>query len=314
VTTTAADQLNRIVSVVAELSRREREGEPAATLSELAASHATTPEQIGADIRTLTLLGDDPDADWLLSLAVWQQGEEVHVSSSGPYRRPVRFTPEELMAVQLGLAAEDAMSTALSCELAGVLGAGTGAVSEPLSGPPVAVPAAAARPDVFDLLLRAVDECRRVELLYAGEGATKETARVIQPHQVVSYEGRGYIVAWCERAKGWRNFRADRVIDARFADGEFEVRDDFEPVTDPSRVFSAPEDGLDEVEVRFSPDIARWILELHPDARSESDGSAVVTYRVASLDWLVRRVLQYGPEAEVLGPEVYREGVRWALV
>jgi predicted DNA-binding transcriptional regulator YafY len=164
----------------------------------------------------------------------------------------------------------------------------------------------------LDLLLQAVDECRRVELSYAGEGATEETARVIQPHQVVSYEGRTYVVSWCERSEGWRNFRADRVIDAGFADGEFEVREDFEPVTDPSRVFSAPEDGLDEVEVRFSPDIARWVLEQHPDARSEADGSAVVTYRVASLDWLVRRVLQYGPEAEVLGPEVYREGVRRA--
>jgi predicted DNA-binding transcriptional regulator YafY len=32
------------------------------------------------------------------------------------------------------------------------------------------------------------------------------------------------------------------------------------------------------------------------------------------MGWLVRYVLQYGPEAEVLEPEVYRNAVRRAVV
>lgn len=35
--------------------------------------------------------------------------------------------------------------------------------------------------------------------------------------------------------------------------------------------------------------------------------------RIASVDWLLRTVLQYGAEAEVLGPPVYREAVKWAV-
>jgi len=49
--------------------------------------------------------------------------------------------------------------------------------------------------------------------------------------------------------------------------------------------------------------------ERHPDAQQGEDGSLTVTYRVASPDWLVRHVLQYGDAAEVVGPEGYREAV-----
>jgi predicted DNA-binding transcriptional regulator YafY len=35
--------------------------------------------------------------------------------------------------------------------------------------------------------------------------------------------------------------------------------------------------------------------------------------RIASVGWLLRTVLQYGAEAEVLGPPVYREAVKRAV-
>jgi predicted DNA-binding transcriptional regulator YafY len=34
---------------------------------------------------------------------------------------------------------------------------------------------------------------------------------------------------------------------------------------------------------------------------------------VSSVDWLVGRVLEYGADAEVLGPDAYREAVRRAV-
>jgi hypothetical protein len=43
-------------------------------------------------------------------------------------------------------------------------------------------------------------------------------------------------------------------------------------------------------------------LERYADAEEHADGNATLSYRVASIDWLVRRVLQYGAEAEVLEP------------
>jgi len=52
-------------------------------------------------------------------------------------------------------------------------------------------------------------------------------------------------------------------------------------------------------------------LERYADAEEHTDGSATLSYRVASIDWLVRRVLQYEAEADVLEPSVYRAAMRW---
>ena len=90
---TAADQLNRIVSLVADMSRR---GDGAVTLAELAEAQDTTVHQVQADIRTLTALDNDPGADWLLALQVTQEGDRVELWSGGPFRRPVRLAPDEL--------------------------------------------------------------------------------------------------------------------------------------------------------------------------------------------------------------------------
>jgi proteasome accessory factor C len=306
---TASTQLNRIVTVVAELSRREAAGEPALTLAEVAAGQGTTADQIQRDIRALTQASDEPDAEWLQSLSVWQEGDRLSVSSRGPFRRPIRFTGDELLALQVGLATEEGNECALSRELAEVVRADArGARS-------FAVEAAAGAGEaaVADLARRAMDERLPLSILYAGGHDRAGTPRVIEPHQVVVAEGRVYIVAWCRRSGGWRNFRADRVIDAMVEKGTFRLRADFVPFADGEAVFRAEPDDVDEVTVRFGPGIARWLEERYPDAKRQADGSVDVTFPVADPAWLVRHVLQYGPDAEVLAPAEYREAV-WRAV
>ena len=64
--------------------------------------------------------------------------------------------------------------------------------------------------------------------------------------------------------------------------------------------------------MRYSPKIARWIQE-REQGTTDADGSFVVEHALADLDWAVRHVLQYGPEAEVLEPEEARVAVRKRL-
>ena len=71
--------------------------------------------------------------------------------------------------------------------------------------------------------------------------------------------------------------------------------------------------AVEQVRVRFSPRVARWIRERYPRCEVQEDGSVVVTFLATSVEWLVRRVLEYGPDAEVLGPGAYREAVRRAV-
>jgi predicted DNA-binding transcriptional regulator YafY len=306
--TSAAEQVNRIVALVADLSRRGWSNESGATLAELAHRYGLSEHQLAADIRTLTSLGEDSDAEWLLSLSVWQEGDRIALSSAGPFQRPIRFTPDELMAVQVGLAAQEVRTSTLSSGLRAVLSGS--AVDDP---PPVCLATTTGDRAVTELARRAIDVQRCLKIAYAGEGTTAPSARLIHPYQLVAFEGSTYVVAWCESACDWRRFRTDRVIHASLTDMTFERQEDFDPVMERAGLFSEPEVGVDEVRVRFSPRIARWILERYPEVEPCQDGSVIVTFRVASVDWLVRHVLQYGPEAEVVEPEQYREVMRRAV-
>lgn len=296
----AAAALARIVQLVAELTRAAREGGEAPTMDALAAVFGVTRAQIAADIRTLTLLGDHADADWLLSLSAWQEGDRVGITSAGPFRRPVRLSPEELLAVRLALATEPG-----GPDIAIKLGA---LEREVPTG------AAGARPrdadDVHALLAGAVGDRRRVTLRYAGEGEATPTDWLLEPHQVVEYRDRIYLVAWAAAVNGWRHFRLDRVLDARLAEGAFPRRPDLHPVTDPAGLFRAPAAAVDQVIVRFRADATAWARERYPGGVPEADGGFTVTLQASSVAWLVRRVLEHGIDAEVLAPPAYREAMR----
>jgi predicted DNA-binding transcriptional regulator YafY len=292
----SSEQLNRIVGLVAELTRRSREGGEAPALDEVAARFSATRAQIQGDIRALTLLGDDPDADWMLSLSVWQEGDRINIASGGPFQRPIRFTGDELVAMQIGLAQADDEQPNLSHSLARILQAAE-PVTNGLSG------RGRVSPSVRNLVLRAITDRRKLEIRYSGERSLDGVNRVIHPYQLLEQEGHGYVVAWCELADGWRHFRVDRILDAVAAEDYYAPRSDFTPADDSF----APPAETTAVKVRFSPAIARWLKERHPEGESAPEGGIVVTYQVVNPEWLIRYVLQYGPEAEVLAPQSFRD-------
>jgi len=60
--------------------------------------------------------------------------------------------------------------------------------------------------------------------------------------------------------------------------------------------------------IRYSAKIAAWIAE-REGVEPGPDGSVTVEYTLGDREWAVRHVLQYGPEAEVVGPMEVREMV-----
>ena len=299
----ASAQLGRVVQLVAEMSRRDRQGRDLVSLAKVAAQLGVSTEQVAQDIRTLTLVKDDPDHEWLSSVLILQEGDRIALSSRGHFQRPVRLTPDEMAAVQIGLAMQSSRQP-LSTELAELLESGAPAAgawraSEWMGPGPE---------DVADIAIAAARERRCVELEYAGSGGAVST-RVVEVHSVIESEGRSYLVAWCRRSRARRHFRADRVLAARLLSETFTQRPAME-TADSGELFRAPQEARDRVRVRYSPAVARWLVERHPDAERKDDGSVVVTYEVADVHWLVRTVLQYGAEAEVLEPKGYREVLR----
>jgi proteasome accessory factor C len=243
------------------------------------------------------VLTDRLESDWLLSLRLWQQEDQVSVSSSGPFRRPVRLSPEEQLAVQMALAL-DPGGTELATRLASLW-----------SGEAAAGSANAVRDESpLELVRQAVREHIVLEIDYAGEANREVRTRVIQPHQVAESGVRTYIVAWAGDVGAWRHFRLDRIVAARITETHFEPRTDFEPMKQPRDAFR-PGGATERVTVRFRPEAAPWVTEFYPDHQRQDDGSVLVHFEASSAEWLVRRVLEYGCDAEVVAPESYRNAV-----
>ena len=293
---TAAARLNRMISLVAELGRRRDGDEPSATLDELARLLGTTPEEIQADLRRMTYLYESSDTEWLLSLQLIVEGDRVEGGSGGPFRRPMRLTPDELLVLRLSLGVD-------ADEVVGLGETQDSALEQVAPYSP-----GEGEEQVVDVLLGAIDQRRCVQLRYAGSGSETPTVRTVHPYQVLTNWGRTYVVGWCEMRGKWRRFRLDRILDVIATEDAFTERTDC-----PYDQIFRSEDPLDPVQVRFSQRIARWISERYPSATENGDGTVTVTYQSATTDWLTERVLQYGAEAEVVGPGFYREAVRRAV-
>ncbi|MGD2067157.1 MAG: WYL domain-containing protein [Gemmatimonadota bacterium] len=239
------------------------------------------------------------------------EADRLSVWTTGAFERPVKLSPAEAFCLALGLRRDG-------------VGSGGGAPHGDLLRRVEAHLATADLPEESLKGIRAADAgedpegvrdlitgCARTRtpcwIRYLKPTDTEPERRRVHPYALVHAEGAWYLIAWCERSGGGRAFRLDRVLDAARGEGEFEVRADVEveAFLEGGRVYHADEDTV--VTVRYSNVVARWVGEWARDVEKLADGGLLVRHRVADPDWVVRHVLAYGGEAEVLEPEAVRE-------
>jgi proteasome accessory factor C len=301
----AEAQVQRLVSLVAWMSQGDRERP--VSLAAAARRLGVSADTVRKDLDVLVGLTDEVKP-WLTSLQFAVTAEGFILGSLGAFRRPLRLTGDEGLAIMLGL-----LQGRGGHDLARRLGALLGRA--PSAGDVDRVWGIGPTPgegvsQILALARRARDESRRLEISYCGSSAEPST-RVVHPHQVVQNGGHWYVVAWCEQAGGKRLFRAERVLSARLLEDGFERRADFDRVRGARDLFSGAA-TLTAV-VAFSARIRRWIRERYPGGEDSPDGRYLVRFPVADPRWLAREVLQYGAEAEVLEPVGVREFLKGLL-
>ncbi len=293
---TAVTQAPRLIELIAWLSQGDSRG--TITYKAAARKFGVSEQQIRDDLDVLVRLSDE-HKDFLASVRVAIVADGFTVVSRGPFRRPVQFSAEEGLALLLGLGAVQGGRGVASkfkkgtetIESAYAIGS---APSADLDG-------------VLAVARTARDDKRKLVLLYCGSDG-EPSRRIAHVHQIVESAGRWYVIAWCEKVQDFRRFRAERILEARLLPQDFRPQVLFKPIKDPKELLSA--DGTVPAQVAFSKKIARWLKEKYPNGREQRDGRYVVTFQVADPAWFVREVLQYGAEAEVLGPEGLREAVK----
>lgn len=304
---TAAAQLRRVLHLIPALAD-DREHR----VEEIAGILGVDRRTVLADLQALADRTDVP-AGFLEGFAVWLDGEAVGARASH-FLRPMRLTRSEVLALDLGLgmlraecpAEEHRVIDAARTRLRDVMAKLPEDVVE--DGDHEAATGAAVAPELLAVMRNSARRRHKLRISYQKADGSPPGERTVCPYALVFARGMWYLVAYCEECSGLRIFRADRVHHATSLEQRFRVPEEFSvaEVLREGRAFRAEQTG--RLVVRYSPRIARWIAEREGKQPTE-DGALTVDYPLADLDWAVRHVLQYGPDAEILEPVEAREMV-----
>jgi proteasome accessory factor C len=306
---TAADKLRRILQLIPELA-----DEQSHSVTEIAARLGVDRKQLLKDLNSLADRFDDPGG-FVEGVQIYVESDKVSLHSDH-FLRPMRLTIAELGALELGMALiraerppeERAAVDRARERLRKVL------ARTPNDPPDLDIRAASTGADLDDETLgvvrRAMRTQHKLQLCYRSSNAA--TDRLVSPYACVFASGAWYLVANCEKSGALRVFRLDRIESLAESEAKFELPDGFslDDVVREGRVFLGQ--ANEEVKIRYSPAVARWVAE-RAGKDLEDDGSVTLAYPLADTRWVVRHVLQYGPEARVLEPESARTAVREAL-
>jgi predicted DNA-binding transcriptional regulator YafY len=220
----------------------------------------------------------------------------------------------------------------LGASIGGTIGASIDEVAEKLvgsSGRSARARVDEGSPVAFRLSEIRLDERgeRAFALLSAGERSSrtarfgyldkegKRSNRTVDPYGFVINAGRVYCIGYDHTRKNMRTFAVDSVSDPRLLARTFVRPNDFNieayAAASISGVLHA--DETTEVRVRFAPRVAKAAVAAQVVAERQvvrgEDGSAEITYHVADVDELVRWVLGWGAQAEIIAPRAARRRI-----
>jgi proteasome accessory factor C len=305
--TTADAQLERLLHILPAAAREE-----GVRLEQLARALGVKSGEVLEDLEEATARSYYHPAGSAEDLQIMVDGGRVRVWTGGEFRRPRRLSPQECLALSLGLRvlaaeADEARRPEIEA-LAKRLEASVGPASEEAESAGAAWDVEVGNDGFRGVLAEAVRLRRRCRITYLKPGDERPAERWIAPYRLVYDDGVWYLLAHDRGRDGIRVFRLDRVLEAEMTDESFELPADFE-----AGAFLA-EDGRpfrpvgEPAWVRYSPRVARWVRE-RTGAEPDADGSVTVRHAVADPHWFIRHVLRYGSEAVVLRPPELRERV-----
>jgi len=305
---TAGEQLERILYLLPLASR-----EGGVPLTEAAERLGVTVETVQRDLEEVTSRAFYHPAGGAEDMQIMLETNHLKIYSHKKFERPPKLSGREMLSLAIGLRA--AAAEASSDRATEVLDLAHRIELE-LAVMPVDDEAHRYTIDEGDdegavlraLLNEAARRRTRCRIRYLKPGDSEPAERDVDPYSVVYASGRSYVIAYCHLRDSIRAFRVDRVLDATTLDDGYEVPEEFDPAdyVAGGRVFRS--EAEDEVVVRYSARVAPWVREQGP-IEELGDGCVSVRFTTADPGWVVRHVLQYGPEAEVEGPFAVREMV-----
>lgn len=158
----------------------------------------------------------------------------------------------------------------------------------------------------LELLKEACRHRRLVTFTYCAPAG--DSRRTVEPCRLVFRWSSWYLWGWCRDREDFRLFKLNRMLDVEETGESFPSRPVPSPITPADRVYPERLQGV----VRFAPG-ARWRLveEYGRDSFTrEPDGSLLFRRGFPGREELLRWVMSFGEQAELLEPEDLRRELR----
>ncbi len=306
----SADRLNRILGMIPYLLQNQ--GVP---LQELAEEFQVRPAELLRDLQALSNCSYGPFGSAEVMDAYIEDGS-VHIWAGEHFKRPLSFTPGELMALRTAISmmlehtdAKETRALAHAYRLITEEAEDRDSRASALKGKIGMEPPPALSAEIFSTLERGVHESRKVGIRYFTEHRGAVSERVISPYKMVFSDGQWYVVGHCEKAEGIRTFRADHVRSVEISSEHFEVPDDFKLEDHFTQGVDVETERDEQILVRYRPPAAVLVMEEEGRGRPDKSGALTLSYRTSSPRWLLQRVLSYGEAAEIIEPDHMRQSL-----
>lgn len=271
---------------------------PGATVQDICKRFGITKKQLASDIELLFLCGRPGYGPGEL-IEAEIIGDNVSIRTAEYFDKPLRLTPVEGLALYSGAQAllaagsgDESLRKAIH-RLEDALGPeNLSRISVGLESPPELRP-----------LTRALDEKKRLYIVYQSTSKEELTERKVDPWAVFVSQGRWYLSGWCHLVQDSRIFRVDRIRSAQILDESADVPDDLDASKLEARYVKGP-DSINVI-LDLAPQAAFWVTRYYPLESTESldDGWLRVSLYAGGFAWLDRLLLSLGRNVRIVEPE-----------
>lgn len=282
-------RLGRLLAVVPWIAAQP----DGASAAKIAAQFGVTESRIEKDLQLIVEVEPVAQANVLM----WEEGGRWYVDRFTKLSRPLRMTQADAFAV---VAAAQLMLQAPGVGTSGAFASAIGKVARAVGGDVNGLEVQLPRPPALDVLAKALEARRCVQMEYYSAGRDEVTSRVVEPLALFTVDGWWHLVGWCHTAQAERDFRVDRVRQVDVLDDTFEWRP---PTLRTDVAFDPDVAHATPIRIEVQP-AQRWAVERYPvrDVVDNADGTTQFTVDAAGDAWLERLLLRLGPTAKVIEP------------
>lgn len=171
--------------------------------------------------------------------------------------------------------------------------------------------------EIFKKLNDAVRKHEILQIEYYSFSRDEITEREVEPYQLVFNDGFWYLVGYCHHREDTRLFRVDRIRKMEPTGKHFVLPDNFDFESYMGAAWQMERGEEFCFRVRFFGGAARFVREtqFHPSqlVEEKADGSIIFTAKACGMRSVMRWVLTFGAEAEVIEPPELRTMIKGEL-